>query len=128
MLKNAYAFSGFAVKELKKAKEFYANILGLKVIENKMGLLELHLEGNNPIIIYPKPNHSPATFTVLNFKVDDIDKTVDELIDKGVVFEIYKGKHIETDSKGISRAEKGKGPNIAWFRDTDGNILSVLAD
>jgi catechol 2,3-dioxygenase-like lactoylglutathione lyase family enzyme len=128
MLKNAYAFSGFAVKELKKAKDFYANVLGLEVIENKMGLLELHLEGNNPIIIYPKPNHSPATFTVLNFKVDDIDKTVDELISKGVVFETYTGKYIETDSKGISRSEKGKGPNIAWFKDADGNILSVLAD
>ncbi len=91
-------------------------------------MLELHLENNHPIIIYPKSNHTPATFTVLNFKVNDIDKTVDELINKGIIFETYTGKYIETDAKGISRSEKGKGPNIAWFKDPDGNILSVLAD
>ncbi|MBK0381471.1 VOC family protein [Pedobacter sp. SD-b] len=125
MLKNSYAFSGFSVKDLQKAKEFYSDTLGLEVKENKMGLLELHLEGNHPIIIYPKPNHLSATFTVLNFKVDDIEKTVDELIKKGVKFEIYGGD-IKTDEKGISRSDKG--PNIAWFRDPDGNVISVLAD
>jgi hypothetical protein len=98
-------------------------VLGLEVKDGIMGILELHIEGNNPVIVYPKPDHEPATFTILNFPVDDIDKAVDALIEKGVVFEQY-GDAIKTDEKGISR-DNG-GPDIAWFKDPAGNILSVL--
>lgn len=123
MFIHCKAFSGFSTNDLKKAKEFYSTILGLKVKENEMGILELHMRDSNPIIIYPKPNHVPATFTVLNFPVDDIDKAVDELTAKGVVFEIYGGE-IQTDEKGISRHKVG--PSIAWFKDPAGNLLSVI--
>ncbi len=123
MFKHTKAFSGFSVNDIQKAKEFYGNMLGLEIKEGIMGILELHIEGNNPVIVYPKPNHEPATFTILNFPVDNIDKAVDALIEKGVVFEQYGGD-IKTDEKGISR-DNG-GPNIAWFKDPAGNILSVL--
>lgn len=123
MFKHTKAFSGFSVNDIQKAKEFYGNVLGLEIKEGIMGILELHIEGNNPVIVYPKPNHEPATFTILNFPVDNIDKAVDALIEKGVVFEQYGGD-IKTDEKGISR-DNG-GPNIAWFKDPAGNILSVL--
>jgi len=125
MINYRNIFSGFSTNDLEKSKKFYSEVLGLKVISNDMGLLELHTTGNEPIIIYPKPNHVPATFTVLNFKVDDIDKAVDDLLAKGVVFEIYGGP-IQTDEKGISRNEQG--PYIAWFKDPAGNILSVLEE
>ena len=120
MFKNTKAFSGFSVNDLKKAKEFYSETLGLEVSEN-MGL-ELHIAGGNNIFVYPKPNHTPATFTILNFIVDNIDKAVEELTNKGVIFEKYEGT-IKTDEKGIHR---GEGPTIAWFKDPAGNILSVL--
>src|SRR5688500_3278011 len=107
------AFSGFSTNDLNKARDFYQHTLGLTLKENEMGLLELHTEGNNPIIIYYKPDHVPATFTVLNFPVTDIEKTVGELIAKGITFEQYKGD-IATDEKGICRSDKG--PNIAWFK------------
>jgi predicted enzyme related to lactoylglutathione lyase len=123
MFKHTKAFSGFSVNDIQKAKEFYGNMLGLEIKEGIMGILELHIEGNNPVIVYPKPNHEPATFTILNFPVDNIDKAVDALIEKGVVFEQYGGD-IKTDEKGISR--NNGGPNIAWFKDPAGNILSVL--
>ncbi len=123
MFKHTKAFSGFSVNDIQKAKEFYGNVLGLEIKDGMMGILELHIEGNNPVIVYPKPNHEPATFTILNFPVDDIDKAVDALIEKGVVFEQYGGD-IKTDEKGISR-DNG-GPHIAWFKDPAGNILSVL--
>ncbi len=123
MFKHTKAFSGFSVNDIQKAKEFYGNVLGLEIKEGIMGILELHIEGNNPVIVYPKPNHEPATFTILNFPVDNIDKAVDALIEKGVVFEQYGGD-IKTDEKGISR--NNGGPNIAWFKDPAGNILSVL--
>ena len=123
MFKHTKAFSGFSVNDLQKAKEFYGNVLGLEVKDGIMGILELHIEGNNPVIVYPKPNHAPATFTILNFPVDDIDKAVDALIEKGVVFEQYSGV-IKTNEKSISR-DNG-GPDIAWFKDPAGNILSVL--
>lgn len=123
MFKHTKAFSGFSVNDIQKAKEFYGNMLGLEIKEGIMGILELHIEGNNPVIVYPKPNHEPATFTILNFPVDNIDKAVDALIEKGVVFEQYGGD-IKTDEKGISR-DNG-GPHIAWFKDPAGNILSVL--
>ena len=122
MLQKSKAFSGFSVDNIKKAKTFYQDTLGLKVKNNPMGLLELHIEGGNPILVYPKPNHVPATFTVLNFPVDDIEKAVDELAAKGIVFEQYE--ELNTDKKGISRSDEG--PNIAWFKDLAGNILSVL--
>lgn len=123
MFKHTKAFGGFSVNDIQKAKEFYSNVLGLEVKDGIMGILELHIEGNNPVIVYPKPDHEPATFTILNFPVDDIDKAVDALIEKGVVFEQYGGA-IKTDEKGISR-DNG-GPDIAWFKDPAGNILSVL--
>ena len=122
MLGDSKAFSGFAANDIQKAKEFYEKRLGLKVSEDH-GLLTLHLAGGNNVLIYPKPNHSPATFTVLNFPVDDVDLAVDELAKRGVRFEIYDLPDIKTDKKGMMR---GKGPTIAWFKDPAGNILSVL--
>ena len=126
MRKHSKAFSGFSVNDIQKAKVFYSGILGLEVKDNPMGLIELHPEGGNRIIIYPKPNHVPATFTILNFPVKDIDESVDELIKKGITFEQYDGP-IKTDEKGICRGA-GKGPNIAWFKDPAGNILSLIEE
>jgi len=122
MLKDSKAFSGFAVSDIGKAKEFYGRTLGVEVSESN-GLLKLHLAGGATVLIYPKPNHSPASFTILNFPVENVDKTVDELTKRGVRFEIYTQPDIKTDEKGIMR---GKGPAIAWFKDPAGNILSVL--
>jgi catechol 2,3-dioxygenase-like lactoylglutathione lyase family enzyme len=122
MLENSKAFSGFAAGDLGKAKEFYTETLGLKVTEDH-GLLTLHLAGGNNVLIYPKPDHVPATFTVLNFPVADVDLAVDELSKRGVRFEKYNGPEIKTDEKGIMG---GNGPTIAWFKDPAGNILSVL--
>lgn len=123
MLKASHAFSGFSTDDIGKAKEFYGRTLGLEVSEEH-GLLNLHLGGGADVLIYPKDNHAPATFTVLNFPVNDVDKTVDELTKRGVRFEIYTEPSIKTDAKGISR-DNG-GPTIAWFKDPAGNILSVL--
>jgi len=120
MLETNKAFSSFSVDDLQKAKDFYAQTLGLKVKESKEGL-ELH-PGANDVFIYPKPNHAPASFTVLNFLVDNIEATVDKLSGKGVKFEHYDGE-IKTDEKGIHR---NGGPTIAWFKDPAGNILSVV--
>lgn len=125
MFRLTKAFSGFSVDNIQKAKDFYGNTLGLVVKDNPMGLLELHIEGSNPIIAYPKPNHVPATFTILNFPVPDVEKAVDDLTQKGVTFEQYGGD-IKTDAKGISRGNGG--PTIAWFKDPAGNILSVLEE
>ena len=126
MLQNSKVFSSFSVDNIEKAKQFYGQTLQLDVADNKMGLLELHLNGGM-IMAYPKPNHTPATFTVLNFPVDNIEKTVDELGKRGIVFEHYDMKDLQTDKKGIAWGKKeGKGPNIAWFKDPAGNILSVL--
>jgi catechol 2,3-dioxygenase-like lactoylglutathione lyase family enzyme len=122
MLEQSEAFSGFAVPDIAKAKEFYGETLELKVSDDH-GVLTLHLAGGNNVLIYPKPNHVPATFTVLNFPVDDVDRAVDELSKRGVRFEIYEMPDIKTDKKGIMR---GRGPTIAWFKDPAGNILSVL--
>jgi catechol 2,3-dioxygenase-like lactoylglutathione lyase family enzyme len=122
MLGESKAFSGFAVPDVAKAKEFYANTLGLNVSESH-GLLTLHLAGGNNVLIYPKPNHVPATFTVLNFPVVNVDLAVDQLKKRGVRFEIYDLPDIKTDEKGIMR---GNGPTIAWFKDPAGNILSVI--
>lgn len=122
MLENSKAFSGFAVSDLEAAKKFYGETLGLGVSEHN-GLLSLHLAGGRDVLIYPKPNHVPATYTILNFPVDDIDAAADELIERGVTFQRYEG--IEQDEKGIARSG---GPYIAWFTDPAGNVLSVLQD
>jgi predicted enzyme related to lactoylglutathione lyase len=124
MFKDTKAFSGFAVDDLDKAREFYGSVLGLDVATEEMGLLTLHLAGDRPTIVYPKPDFEPATYTILNFPVDDIDAAVDELIERGVAFEIYDG--FGQDERGVSRNE-GRPP-IAWCRDPAGNILSVLED
>lgn len=123
MFKNTEAFSSFSVDDLTKAKQFYASTLGLSINETKHGL-GLKLAGGGDVFIYPKPDHSPASFTVLNFHVDNVEATVDELTALGVKFEQYEGE-IETDAKGIHRND---GPTIAWFKDPAGNILSVLQD
>ena len=123
MLANSKAFSGFAVDDLAKAKEFYGETLGLKttVLDEENGLLQLDLADDRATMVYLKPDFEPATYTILNFPVDDIDAAVDELTSRGVSFERYEG--FDQDEKGISR---GNGPNIAWFKDPAGNILSVL--
>jgi catechol 2,3-dioxygenase-like lactoylglutathione lyase family enzyme len=125
MLANTKAHSGFAVDDFPKAREFYGETLGLKlsVLDEENGLLSLHLAGDRDTLVYQKPDFTPATYTILNFSVDDIDKTVDELVARGVRFERYEG--FEQDEKGIAR---GNGPDIAWFKDPAGNILSVLQD
>ena len=118
-------FSGFSVDDLDKAKQFYSEVLGFKV-EEDMGL-QIILPGGGKIFVYPKENHARATYTVLNLVVEDIDKAVEELSDKGVKFEKYEGFH--QDEKGIARGKEAKmGPDIAWFKDPAGNILSVLQD
>ena len=122
MFKDTRAFSGFSVNDLQRAKEFYGQTLGLDVSEAN-GLLQLHLAGGTTILVYPKDNHTPATFTILNFPVGNIEQAVDELAGKGVQFESYNEGDLVTDEKGISR---GGGPNIAWFKDPAGNILSVI--
>lgn len=124
MFKETKAFSSFSTDDLEKTKKFYTEILGLEVEDNPMGLLELRIAGSSNIMIYPKPNHVPATFTVLNFPVPDLEKAVDALIAKGIVFEQYDG-YMKTDAKGIVRGD-GHGPDIAWFKDPAGNILSVI--
>src|SRR3954451_20579267 len=103
MFKQTKAFSGFSVNDIPKAKVFYSEVLGLEVTENAMGILELHIEGGNRIIVYPKPNHTPATFTILNFPVKNIEEAVEELTRKGVSFEQYEGQ-IKSDEKGICRS------------------------
>jgi predicted enzyme related to lactoylglutathione lyase len=122
MLRDSEAFSGFSVDDLKKAKEFYGQMLGLEVAEMPEGL-QLRISGGGKIFIYPKPNHTPATFTILNFPVDDIEQAVDDLAKRGLSFEHYNQGELKTDEKGIAR---GAGPKIAWFKDPAGNILSVL--
>ena len=123
MFKDTKAFSGFSVNDLDEAKKFYGQTLGLEVEENPAGLT-LKIAGGNGILIYPKDDHTPATYTILNFPVNDIDQAVDELTSKGVTFEHYENM---TDEKGIARGiSTNRGPDIAWFKDPAGNILSVL--
>ena len=124
MFKDAKAFSSFAVNDLQKAKEFYGKTLGLEISESAEGL-ELNLAGGNTVFLYPKPNHTPASFTVLNFPVKNIEEAVDELRTLGVRLEKYNQPDLKTDEKGIMR---GQGPLIAWFKDPAGNILSVLQE
>jgi catechol 2,3-dioxygenase-like lactoylglutathione lyase family enzyme len=125
MFANTKAYSGFAVDDLQKAQDFYGETLGLNtsVLDERNGLMSLHLAGGRDTLVYQKPDYTPATYTILNFAVDDVDKTVDELAARGVRFERYEG--FEQDEKGISR---GEGPYIAWFKDPAGNVLSVLQE
>ncbi len=125
MLANTKAYSGFAVDDLRKAREFYGETLGLKtsVISEEHGLMSLDLAGDRGTLVYEKPDHTPATYTILNFPVDDVDQAVDELAGRGVRFERYEG--MDQDEKGIFR---GGGPDIAWFTDPAGNVLSVIQE
>lgn len=122
MFANTKAFSGFSVDDIPRAKEFYGETLGLEVSEEN-GLLNLHIAGDRDTLVYPKPDHQPASFTILNFPVSDIEAAVDQLAERGIEFERYEGTEIETDEKGIFR---GEGPLIAWFKDPAGNVLAVI--
>ena len=122
MLADSRAFSGFAVPDIEQARRFYGEVLGL-VVEEENGLLRLRIAGDRDIVVYPKPDHTPATYTILNFPVDNLEATVDALAQRGVAFERYQG--FEQDERGILR---GQGPPIAWFKDPAGNILSVIQD
>jgi predicted enzyme related to lactoylglutathione lyase len=121
MFASTPAFSSFAVDDIDAARRFYGETLGLKISDGPMGVLNLGLAGGRPTMIYPKPDFEPATYTVLNFPVDDVDAVVDELSSRGVEFERYDA--FDQDEKGIAR---GQGPDIAWFKDPAGNILAVL--
>ena len=124
MFEQTKAFSGFAVDDVDAARKFYGETLGLEVRDGEMGILELRLAGSEtPVIVYPKPDHEPAGFTILNFPVPDIEAAVAELRGRGVEFERYEGTEIETGEDGIFR---GGGPLIAWFTDPAGNVLSVI--
>ena len=123
MLQTSKAFSSFSVKNIEEAKAFYESI-GLETKVGEMGILELVIDGAENIMLYPKDDYEPATFTVLNFPVESIEQAVDDLIAKGVKFEQYHSEYIETDEKGISRG--AEGPKIAWLKDPSGNILSIL--
>ena len=121
IFKNTKAFSSFSVNDLEEAKKFYGQTLGLEVSESKEGL-NLQIKGGNDVFIYTKPDHAPATFTILNFVVDDVDRTVDELTKLGIRFQIYNKGQLKTDDKGIFQGK----PKIAWFKDPAGNFLSIL--
>jgi len=128
MLQDSVAFSGFTVKSLDEANDFYSNVLGLKVEDTGMGL-RVHLGGSHQVFIYQKDTQVPADYTILNFPVDDIDAAVDALDAKGVTFERYADLPGAQDEKGVLRGKQaGYGPDIAWFKDPSGNILSVLSD
>jgi predicted enzyme related to lactoylglutathione lyase len=118
------AFSGFSIDDKDAALRFYRDVLGVIVTENAMGFLTLHLASGANVLVYTKPNHEPASYTVLNFEVDDVDSAVDELNRRGIVTTIYNSPDLPTDAKGILR---GNGPDIAWFTDPAGNVLSVIA-
>ena len=128
MFQYTESFSGFSVDDLAKAKDFYSQVLGLDIEDGPFGM-ELKPVGQSHVFVYPKDNHVPATYTVLNFKVDNIDQAVDALAAKGVVFERYEGMPGEQDEKGVLRGlAVNQGPDIAWFKDPAGNILSVLQE
>lgn len=125
MFKNTPVANGFSTNDTAKAKDFYANVLGFTVDEGDGGILTLRFVNGGETFIYPKPNHEPATYTIMNILVDDIEQSVDALIAKGVTFEQYSD--LQTDEKGIAWGKKANmGPNIAWFKDPAGNILSLL--
>lgn len=122
MFSDTPAFSGFSVSDLAAARSFYHDILGLQIADNPAGLT-LQIAGDRPILVYPKPDHQPATYTILNFPVDDIEAAIDTLVSRGVTFERYP--QMDQDERGIMRSG---GPLIAWFADPAGNILSVLQE
>jgi predicted enzyme related to lactoylglutathione lyase len=122
MFKDTKAYSGFAVDDVEAAKKFYGDTLGIEVSEEN-GMLTLKIAGDRPTLIYPKPGHTPAEYTILNFPVDDIDAAVDQLGERGVEFLRYEG--FDQDEKGVMRDQ---GPNIAWFTDPAGNVLSVIEE
>jgi catechol 2,3-dioxygenase-like lactoylglutathione lyase family enzyme len=129
MLGNSKAYSGFGVKDLGEAREFYGETLGLKtsILDDEHGLMQLELAGGRNTLVYQQPDSTPASYTILNFPVDDIDEAVDGLAARGVSFERYDG--LEQDEKGIARGiSSGRGPDIAWFKDPAGNVLSVLQE
>jgi|SRR5579872_3473306 len=129
-MKFLAGFSGFSVKDLTEAKKFYTDILGLSVTEQKGMGLQVHLPSSESVVfVYDKPNHSPASYTVLNFVVENIDEAVDELMKKGITFAQYHMKELPQDEKGIARGlSVGMGPDIAWFTDPSGNIFSILQE
>jgi catechol 2,3-dioxygenase-like lactoylglutathione lyase family enzyme len=122
MFEKTEAFSGFAVPDVEAAKRFYGDTLGISVTEEE-GMLSLHIAGGRDVLVYPKPDHAPANYTILNFPVPDVERAVDELAARGVEFEHYPQMEADTDDKGIFR---GGRPLIAWFTDPAGNILSVI--
>jgi catechol 2,3-dioxygenase-like lactoylglutathione lyase family enzyme len=125
MFESTKAYSGFAVDDMEAARRFYGETLGLRisVLDEEVGLINLHLAGDRDTLVYQKPDLEPANYTILNFVVDDVEKAVDELSERGVGFERYAG--FDQDERGISR---GQGPDIAWFKDPAGNILSVHSE
>lgn len=129
MFRESKAFSSYSIDDSAQALDFYGRTLGLDISEipGMEGMLRIRCAGGTTVILYPKPDHEPATFTVLNFPVDDVDKAVDRLSDQGVRFERYDREDLRTDAKGIARGEGG-GPSVAWFKDPAGNILSVLEE
>jgi len=129
MVNTLDVFSGFSVNDIDAARTFYRDTLGLAIADGAMGNLDLTLPGGGHVFIYPKPDHQPASFTILNLVVADIDSAVDELNGKGVPTAIYDDPNLPTDEKGILRGRQAeRGPDIAWFRDPAGNVLSVLQD
>ena len=122
MLDPSHAFSGFSVNDISRAKEFYGRTLGMEVSEDH-DMLHLRIDHGSEVLVYPKPNHTPASFTILNIPVPNVEEAVDELKRRGVTFEVYHQPGLETDERGIMR---GNGPTIAWFKDPAGNILSVI--
>lgn len=123
---TTHAFSGFSVDDIDAARTFYGETLGLEVTTNAMGFLDIRLPSGASILVYAKPNHTPASYTILNFPVDDVEAAVDELNARGVAMQIYTDPGLTTDAKGIIRGGDD-GPDIAWFTDPAGNVLSVLA-
>lgn len=123
---TSHAFSGFSVDDIDAARAFYGDTLGMDVSTNPMGFLDLRLPQGGSILVYGKPNHTPASFTILNFPVHDVEAAVDDLNARGVVTKIYTDPDFGTDAKGIARGGSERGPDIAWFQDPAGNVLAVL--
>jgi catechol 2,3-dioxygenase-like lactoylglutathione lyase family enzyme len=123
MLEASKAFSGIAVRDIDRSRHFFGEVLGLQVDDGEMGMLVLRLPGGHPVLLYPKADHQPATYTVLNFPVDDVAAVVSALTQRGVAFEHYEGTQVQTDDDGVFR---GGGPLIAWFTDPSGNVMSVI--
>ncbi|MEO6350938.1 MAG: VOC family protein [Candidatus Limnocylindrales bacterium] len=126
MLRDSPTFPSFSVDDVDTARKFYGETLGLDVSDGPMGVLDVVLNGGQHLMLYPKTNHEPATFTVLNFSVDDLDAAVDDLVGKGVEFEKYDMPELKTNEKGIARDPEGRGPALAWFKDPAGNIVAVM--